>query len=427
MSESSLKQSKFDLLPAVNAESGFSYRFGRSLDPTTYEYVEKTVQFSDLSLNADLTLFNGLKNMNQIKKSKLDLKASQSSLEEMKQNITLNVVQSFLRVLVTKEELDLARKQAKFSRQQVEKTKKLVDAGSQAEGELEQVRSQLMADKHQRTVAANNLNIARLNLKQLMEIPPEDTLRVEVPSSLDYSIGEIEKKNPRSIYNEAVNDQPSIQRSQYKIRSAQKGVAIAKGNYYPRLSAYYNIGTNYSDANEQIQGIEPTGGIDTVGFVSGGESPVVRPSVRRVTETTPLDKQIERNLNQSVGLSLTIPIFNKWQTRTAVQQSKIDLANTKLELKKKKNQLQKDIHQAYTEAKAAARQLESARQSVKSAEKSFSYAEERYNQGLISSYELTAAKNQLTEARSSLIKAKYDYIFKLKILAYYQGDPISLE
>lgn len=426
MSKADVKQSKFDLLPSVNAQAGLNYNFGRSLDPTTYQFVERRVQTSDVSLSSDWTLFNGLKKINNMKKSQLDLKADQSSYAEMKNNITLNVVSSFLRVLVREKEHDLAEQKLSFSKDQIERTKKLVDAGSQPEGELEEVRSQMLADKHQLTVADNQLEMARLDLKQLMELEPDDTLRIDVPESLDYKLTDVDKRNPQSIYKQAINEQPSIKSAEFQIESAKKGIAIAKANFYPSLSAFYNIRTNYSDANEEITGTEFTGGIDTVGFVRESRETVVRPAARRVREKTPFETQVERNLRQQVGLTLNIPIFNKWQTRTAVSKSRIDLANSRLQLRQKKNQLEKDIHEAYTQAKAAAQQLQSAKQSVEASEKSFSYAEKRFEQGAISSYEFTSAKNQLNNAKSNLIQAKYDYIFKLKILDYYQGKDIKL-
>jgi len=427
MSKADLKQSKFDLLPSVNAQAGLNYNFGRSLDPTTYQFVERRVQTSDVSVSSDWTLFNGLKKINSIKKSQYDLKADQSSYAEMKNNITLNVVSSFLRVLVRKEELALAEQKFSFSEDQIERTKKLVEAGSQPEGELEEVRSQMLADKHQLTVADNNLEMARLDLKQLMELEPDDTLRINVPESLDYQLTDVDKRDPNAIYNQAVNEQPSIKSAEYEIQSAKKGIAIAKANFYPRLSAFYDIRTNYSDANEQVTGTEFTGGIDTVGFVRESRETVVRPSARRISETTPFETQVERNLRQSVGLTLNIPIFNKWQTRTAVSKSRIDLANSRMQLRQKKNQLEKDIYEAYTQAKAAAQQLQSAKQSVQASEKSFSFAEKRFEQGVISSYEFTSAKNQLNNAKTNFIQAKYDYIFKLKILDYYQGKNIKLD
>ncbi|PSR01847.1 MAG: hypothetical protein BRD50_08190, partial [Bacteroidetes bacterium SW_11_45_7] len=253
------------------------------------------------------------------------------------------------------------------------------------------------------------------------------TLRINVPESLDYQLTDVDKRDPNAIYNQAVNEQPSIKSAEYEIQSAKKGIAIAKANFYPRLSAFYDIRTNYSDANEQVTGTEFTGGIDTVGFVRESRETVVRPSARRVSETTPLETQVERNLRQSVGLTLNIPIFNKWQTRTAVSKSRIDLANSRMQLRQKKNQLEKDIYEAYTQAKAAAQQLQSAKQSVQASEKSFSFAEKRFEQGVISSYEFTSAKNQLNNAKTNFIQAKYDYIFKLKILDYYQGKNIKLD
>lgn len=427
LSASSLTQSKFDLLPTVNGQAGFGANFGRSVDPTTNNFVDQTIKTTNASIQSDLTLFNGLKKINSVKKSKLDLKANEFDYKEMQNNITLNVISSFLRVLVSKEELALAEKQLDFSKKQIEKTEKLVDAGAQPDGELEQVRSQMMADRHQKTVSQNNLQIAKLNLKQLMELDAADSISIQVPDTIEYSIAEVSKRSPETIYQQAVQQQPTIKSAEFEMMSAQKGIAISKANYYPRLSAFYNIQTNFSDANQQIISVEPTGQFDTLGFVSGELKPVVSPNLQPNTETTPLSTQLDRNLRQSVGVSLTIPIFNKWQTRTAVEQSQVQLEQTEMQLRQEKNQLEKDIQEAYTQAKAAARQLESARQSVKALEKSFSYANERFQLGMLNSFEYASAKNQLSEAKSSFIRAKYDYIFKLKILDFYQGNAITLE
>jgi outer membrane protein len=230
---------------------------------------------------------------------------------------------------------------------------------------------------------------------------------------------------PSQIYSIAVSNMPEIKSNEFKLLSAQKGVKLAYGGIYPRLTLSGSYGSFYSSSNKELVGLPLITGYDTAGVTTGGDY-VLIPSYNYNYQTKTFKNQLDQNLNKSIGLFLTVPIFNRYQNKTNISKSRISVLNAELSLQLAKNQLQKSIQQAYADASAAYKKYNASLSAVDAANESFKYTEQRFNVNLINSFDYNNAKNKLIKAQSDLLQAKYDYIFKVKILDFYQGKPLTL-
>ena len=425
LNKDAYQQSKLSLLPSINGDASHSINYGRSIDPTTYEFVEQTIHTSTLSVGSNLILFSGLRKMNAIKQNEYALMSSRATFAQTRDNIALAVTSSYLQILLAKEQIILSQQQLVISDSQVVQTTKLVEAGSLPQGSLDEIVAQKYMDEYNLTVAENEYSNAMLNLKLLMNLNPTDSFAVENPEVAIDVVEDINNLDPYNIYLTALQNQPSVKSSEFRLKSAEKAISVAKSYQYPTLALFYNVRSNYSDARERIAGVEITG-VDTLGFLSSDLTPVLTPSYDIITETTPFENQVDENLSQAVGLSLSIPIFNQWQNRTNIDRAKIELLSANYQLEGVKNDLEQEIYQSYTNARAAAKRYRAAGQSVEALRRAFQYAEQKYEAGMVNALQYSIAKSNLAEAESNLLQAKYDYLFKMKILDYYQGKTIKL-
>jgi outer membrane protein len=226
------------------------------------------------------------------------------------------------------------------------------------------------------------------------------------------------------LYDAGLRTQPSIKSAEYRIRSAEKSVAAGRGRMSPSLTFNANVGTGTSGLAKDVLDVKYTGDYQLIGATKGGE-PVYAPLTDVVTQTTPFDVQFKSNINKSLGFSLTVPIFNGLQTRTAIKNAQINAYSAKLSLDLQKQNLYKNIVQAHANAKAALNKYRASKAGVEAAGESFRYAQQKMNAGAISAFEFNIAKNRLFSAESNLLQARYDYLFKLKVLDYYQGKPLT--
>ena len=424
LNENNLLQSKIDILPTANGSASHAYNFGRSIDPTTNEFVTARIRTNSFSVSSNLILFGGFRQINNIKRNEYALKASQFSVEETENDITLAILNSYLQILFNQDQVEILQEQMELTRQQLNRTQVMVEVGQLPQGSLLDIQSQLANEELNLINAQNLLDQSRLNLELLLELDITEDINIEEPD-LNFDPESMEElANVKAVYDKALEIQPSIKSAEFQLLATEKGLAVARGAYYPQLSLFGSLRTNYSSRSRILAGFDQV--IEPIGFLADSTI-VYGPGISNPTyETIPFSNQLEYNFSQAVGIQLSIPILNGWQTRTSVNNAKITYMNDLYSLELVKNQLQRDVQQAYADAKAAQKSLVAAQKSAEAMEKAFEYSENRYNEKLITAYDYQLSKNNYTRSLAELTRARYDYIFSIKILDFYQGKPITL-
>ena len=430
--EVSLKESKYAILPNLSAGGGTTKSFGRSIDPVSNSFISSDFLSGGISANSSVTLSRGGILQNTIKRNELNLKASQFDLEKGKNDVGLTVATNFLTVLLNKEQLDNAQFQLQVSIDQLERTKKLVEAGSLPITNQLDLESQKATNEVNVVNAENNLSIAILNLKQSMQMPAEQDLDIVAPS-IEVNDVPMNTNKPGDIYQVALNAQPEIKSADLGVQSSDLGVKIAKGAFYPSLSLNGSLSTNYSDRAQQFLGtqdivVPPT----PIGFVDDGSNTNVLSfqQTQTVPLTTPdysLGDQFNDNLGQSISLNLNIPIFSRYSNKANLQRAEITKQRAEITALTARNQLRQNIESAYNSALASLKSYEATQTRVTALEESFRAAEQRYNVGGANFVDYQVASNNLFAARTDLVRSKYEYIFRVKILDFYLGNPITLD
>jgi outer membrane protein len=426
--EISLFGSKMSTLPGVSGNLGLNTSTGRSIDPFTNTIIDRGINSQNAGLNASLPLFDGFQRYNSIKRDQFGELAAQKDLESVQNDVTLNVVTFYTNILFNKELLETANLRLETTESQENRIEKQVEIGALAQADLLQIRQQKANDELEVVRAENNLNISYLQLKQALQIPAEESFDIEIPDLPEPNEGEL-MESSSNVYQYALQNQPVIKAAEYRKESAIKGIGVARSGYFPSLSLNAGISTNYSDAAPErfpVLGSENTTEFFPVGVVENtGDVVVSQRSVpSEFTENTYWN-QLDFNQRRFLGLSLNIPIFNRFQVKSNVQQAIISQKRSEYQLTSVKNQLQQTIEQAYLDVKAAAKSYEALKNSFEASELSFRNAEQRLELGATDAVQFTQIKNDFERVKSDLIRAKYDYIFKLKVLDFYQGKPLN--
>lgn len=391
-----LNQAKSNLLPNLNANMQNSMSFGRSLGADN-TYLNVNSNSTSGSLSTSMTLWSGFTLKNAIKVADMDLKSTLEDLQKAKDDLMLNIAASYLEILFADELVTVAEDQVKVTQLQIDRTTKLVEAGSLAKGSLLEIEAQNAREELNVVNAKNRLQLAYLTLYQQLELPSTESFLVDKPI-LPEITANMSLINTMDIFKNAVDIRPAVKSAEYKLEAARNQVAIAKGNRMPSLSMNGNYYNYYNNKYMNYQ----TG------------------------SKIPLNEQLKSNERYGFGVSLNIPIFNRYQARNGVSNSQIQLENTELALQNTKNLLRKDIEQAYTNALAAFKRYVANQKAVVSSQEAFRYTEEKFNVGMINSVEYNQSKNNLSTAKSDLLQAKYEYIFRTKILDFYNGRTIEL-
>ncbi len=418
-------QSKMELLPTLNSSGQHYYNSGKTLNQETYTYVEDAFQGGSLNLTSEVTLFNGLQNYNTIKRNKFDLQSQLEDVEKVKNDITLNVATAYLQILLNKELRDNAKEQLEVTLEQIEKTKKLVEIGNSAKGDLLQIESQAASEKALLTSAENNLKIAYLDLAQLLNIEKVEGFNILIPEIPDITLAD-DISTALDVYNEALGFLPEIKSAEYNVKSSEKGLLIAKGAISPSIALGYQYSSRYNELSNRAVGLESTLSTEPSGVTESGENIYNYNFFNIYSDSYPYMDQINDNASHYVYVGVRIPIFNNWQTGNAISQSKINVLDSKLNLDLQKQNLYKNIQQARTQAIAALDNYKANLEAVESMEEAFRYTEQKYQVGLVDILEYKTAKNNLNRTKSDLSQAKYEYIFRTKILDFYKGEQIIL-
>lgn len=423
-----LLQSKVDLLPGITGNASHSYNYGQTIDRYTNQFATSKVQSNNFYLQSGVTLFNGFQKMNLIKQNQLNLMAREQDADKYMNDMSINIATFYLQVLFYKELVRIRGNQLDITRQQVARMQKLVNAGSMAEGDLFTVEAQLAGEESSLVSAENDLELSMLTLSQLLDLPSTDGFDIEVPAlSVEDELALV--GNPDQIYTYANEHMPEIKSAEYRLQVSERQLARSRGYYYPSLSLSGSWGTGYSGASTIIDQVLP-GEAQLIGFAenpSGEPLNVYTFQSKYTTRIKPWGDQIKDNNNQTIGLYLTVPILNGWQTRTMVSKSKIAVESSRLDLELQQMALRKTIQQAWSDARASLKNYHASQKKQAATSEAFRYADQKFSVGVMNSVDYNNAKKDMTNAESEVLQSKFDYIFKTTVLDFYMGKPLSLK
>jgi outer membrane protein len=340
------------------------------------------------------------------------------------------VATAYINVIFSNEILQISQAQFKITQEQLDRTQKLADAGTLAKSAVYDLKAQLANEEANVTSSDNNYQIALLSLKQLLNLDTLNNFNISKPN-VDVMNNELASLSVQNIYETALKNQHSIKAANFNVLAAEKSLDIAKGRISPTLSATGSLGTGTSELDKNIDAVNFVGYDQTPYFIADDINnptviaPVYQPKTELVTSKKPFADQFEDNVNKSIGFTLSVPIFNGLQTVTGVKNAKLNALNAKYSQDLTEQNLYKTIAQAYANARAALNTYNANKSSVEANEQSFYYAQQKYNVGAISTFDYNNAKTRLQNAQGNLVQAKYDYVFKLKVLDFYQGKELK--
>ena len=384
--EVSLSTSKNSRLPNLQASASESVGFGRGLTSNN-TYANRNTQSTSFSLGSDVPLYTGGQITNQIKQNKLNLQSALADLNKAKENVSMQVASSYLEAIYQKDLVKVAESQLELSRTQEHRIELLFKNGKVAETEWAEAKSHVASDELALTQQQNSAMLALLDLSQLLELPTPDDFDIQQPET--YEPASVVLTMPDVIYAEALNIKPQIIAGKLNVQSAERGVRIAQAGHYPSVHFSASMGSNY---------------YKTSGF-----------------KAESFGKQMDDNFNQSLGISLAVPIFNRFATRNAVRQARLQVAAQQLQLEDTQKTLYKEIQQAYYNAIAAQKQCLSSDAALTASQTAFNLMQKKYENGKATATEFQESKTALLKAESTALQARYTFLFRQKILEFYRG------
>ncbi|HMH23981.1 MAG TPA: TolC family protein [Puia sp.] len=422
ISKVTLNQSWGNMLPSISASASQGIGFGRSLITSSYTYTDQQTASGSYQANAGLTLFNGLTLQNTVKANQYTYAASKMDLQQQKDNITLNVYLAYLLVLSSQDLLNIAREQADIDVKQADRLETQNKEGALLLlSNLTDLRGQYAGDQANIAIAVNNLEAAKVGLFQIMNVPYKRDVEYD-RAAFTLQLNDYQQ-SPDSIYMTAMQILPSIKSADLRIKSFEKALRAARGQYYPNLSFYANVNSYYSNAATQSIPSNSFANDTTANYVSVGGNPynVINKNQIFNTSNTSWGDQFKNNRQTSIGLQINIPILNYLRARNGVKQAKINLRNSEIVSNSTRLALQQSVELAYQNMIAGYKQYKSYMDQAAAYAESFRVAEIRFNEGVINSDIYIIAKNNADRANTSLSQAKYNYILRTKVLDYYQG------
>lgn len=425
-----LQQAKYNALPNLNASANHGYNWGQRIDPFTNQFASDRVRSNNFNLNSNVVLFGGFSVKNQKEQAALAVEAGEYDINQTANNVALNTAQLFLTNLLAKEQLQVLKSQRDITASQIERMEKLVAGGQEPKASLYELQAQLATDNFNIVSAENDILQSRLNLINQLQLKSEESANFDIvaPANLDLEV-KMPGVNASSLYSEAISNLPDVKAAEARESQNALDVDIAKSGTLPNLTLFGSIGSGYSGANQVGVG-QTTETFVPIGQVGlGGETvyTLAPQTSYEGFEARSFGDQLDQNFNQSLGLSLSIPIFNNFTNKTAVQRAKVNMELARVNTERVKNRLSQETLQAYTNAVAAMNQYMAAQSNLDALQINFDNAKVRFEQGLMNATEFNQARLQLQNQQIQLLRAKYDYIFRTKIIDLYLGQPINLD
>ncbi|MEL0455082.1 TolC family protein [Flavobacteriaceae bacterium SZ-1-7] len=432
-----ITSAKGNFLPTLNGSASGNLNFGSYIGQDGSRISTNTFR-SGIGLNAGITVFNGFRNTNLYKQAQLGLEASEVQFQKLKDDISLYVVNSYLNALLSKENYKIAEEQVKVSQQQIENIKILVDQGVKPKSDLFNAQAELASNNENLIAAQNSIDLALLNLSQLLQVPNKgfDIQDVEI----NLSSAKLMYDDTQRIFEKALQNRPEIRAAEINIENSEIDIEIAKSALYPTINLGASLGTSYQHVlgeKDRITIVDPDnpGDIAYIPIFEPDDlvNPILIPTsdprnpVNYKSISNGFAKQFSDNLGYNIGVSINIPIFNGFRTKSSINRAKISKERIVYGLGQAKQDLYSTIENAYLDARAALNQYEASDASLTAQEEAFRTAQESYSNGVMTPFEFQQVRNRLTNAQSSLANAKFNFVFKSKLLEFYYGIPISLD
>jgi outer membrane protein len=390
-----LEQSKNQILPDVSGSLGSSLNFGTGLNDKNV-YVQQNSQSSNMGISTSMNLFSGFRVKNAIKAQEFSTLATKEELKKAKESLAVSISSAYLQVLYNKELYTIAEDQVSLSQDQVNKSEIMASYGKIPEGQVFEARSQLAKDKYSAIECKSSLQLSLLELAQMLELKEWSNFDILVPE-IDVNSSSMIIQPADEVYNYAVANKSDVKASEYRLKSTEKSLEITKGALYPTIGLGASYSNRYYSKQRNLNGTSAN-----------------------------LADQLNVNGGSSVGISMSIPIFNKFDTKNNIRISKIEVEKAKVELENTRKTLYKEIQQAWFNANKATEKFKSSEDAVVNSEEAFRFAQEKYNNERATIYEYNQAKMNLASAKSSQLQAKYNLLFCIKILDFYKGEPLKL-
>ncbi len=412
-------------LPSLNANASHSWNIGLNQDITTGLLQNQTTQFTSAGVNVGIDIYKGLQNQNTLRRANLSIVAAKYQLLKMQEDVALNVANAFLQVLFNKENLKVQQEQLGINQKQLARSEELVKAGSIPRGDLLDVKATVASNNQNVITAENVLLISKLSLAQLLQLKDFESFDV-VDDTDSKDENNIMAQTPSIIYEKAKEGRTELKIARTNLEIAEKNVAISKGAFQPTLQGFYSFSSRVANS-DRVLGIasNTTNPTSIIGFVEGSNQNVLSQNFTRVLgNPAPFFDQFSNNKGQSFGVQLSIPIFNGFAVRNNVDRSKVSLERSKIAVEQQDLDLQRNVFTGFADAKGALNAYESAIVAVEARQGAYDYAKEKYDVGLMNSFDFNQAQTLLSNAQSDVLRTKYDYIFKIKILEFYFGIPL---
>ncbi|MDN5286290.1 MAG: TolC family protein [Mucilaginibacter sp.] len=425
LSDEDLKQAKYNQLPNLTAAPQGGFNFGRNIDQSTYQFINQRILQFYGQFSSQTILFQGGQLRNQIIQNRLTLDANKTATAKVKNDLVLNVVTTFLQVLTNQDLVKASQQQIDIAKLTLDRAQKNYDVGNQTLADLSQAKAQLSTADLNYTNAENQLELSVITLKQYMEMSPTTDIAIEKPDlSKLTNIKTI--YDPEDVLKTALGVNPDVLLAQAQQRTAEQAVKVAKGSYYPTVSLVGQAGSNFSDAKNTLATVAASGTLTPIGFVQNTQEVVVQPGVIQTYKSNPFFKQLSDNFNQAVAISLQIPIFNRFNSRTTVRKAKLQAQNAEVASQLARINLSKIIYQAIFDVRAADKKYQSTIQTYQANKDAFSITQQRFTVGLVNSLDYNTSLTNLNKSQFDMIEAQYQLIFRSKVIDYYLGNPITL-
>lgn len=421
-------QEKLSQYPVLNFQSNVGYRFGRSENPTTGVYEDNNFLNAGFQLQSSVDLFNWFSKKHSIEGSRLSYEADRAQVKKAQDDIALNVAVAYLQILLAKEQAGVAAIQVEQSRSQLELINKKVAAGVLPELSAAEMEAQLARDSSTLITAESTIQQYLLQMKALLNIDAAEPFDVVVPPVELIPIESLADLQPEYVFQLALKNLPQQRVNELRREANLFYVKSARASMFPTVGAYGGLGSNFVNLKfpEFIEGPKVPSGATVI--INGVEYDVLRPSVVPSGKETSIafSRQLRNNFGQSIGISLSVPIFNGGVSRTNWQRSKLNVLQAELNIERDNQTLKQDIYTAYNDAIAALQRFNANKKTVEATRKAYDFALKRYNLNLVSTYDLLNSQNNLSRAQIEMLNAQYDYVFKMKLLEFYKGQGLKL-
>lgn len=420
--EIDVKDAFGNYLPTFNIGANNQWVSGLTQNVTTGILEQQVTRNFSLNATSTVPIFNGLSNLRQFERAKINRLASTYNLNQIKDDISLAVANSYLQVLVSKQSLAILEEQNEVTQEQLELTQALVDAGSLPKGEILEIKAQNADELRQIAIARNDVQVSLIGLAQNLLIKDYETFDI-ADEDYDIPITEILEKSPSEIIERAKLERYEILLAEQDVELAQKDLQLAKSQYYPSLNAFFNYNTRETDRERVISGgLDPDNPTQQIGIVETTGDAVISPNfLLETVSADPFFDQLRNNDGYAFGIQLNIPVFNGLSVRNQVARSRINVERSEFQLEQIELNLESNVYQAYLDAQGAAKAYEAALTAVESQQTAFDYAKERFDVGVSNSFDFTQSKFRLTNAENQLVQAKYNFIFQIKVLELFFG------